>query len=312
MEGFAHWYEVETSLYRIYTLAHRDPSIPTVPPYVPHSHRGNVSIELHVTNNTDRTINVFWVDYKGNYVPKGNIPRRNGVWTQTTWIDHPWVFEDADTSTPYLYYVPYRAIPTIPAAPTIGSDETIGLHKFALVSSSNNQEHPFHIGIQDVVMPYPGITQLCKPLDAIYWTLNHMSRTNVTGNNAAQTLLPDLDTLQLYLINVLKHPGCVKYRQLRIASPRFRSIWASPLRGVLLAIGFVEVGPCAELGCHDQALSSERVQEVALLSYLLNEWKREETEISTLNEQLQQQIHQPNGAIDGFGRAGFGRAGTNN
>ena len=88
MEGFAHWYEVETSLYRIYTLAHRDPSIPTVPPYVPHSHRGNIPIELHVTNNTDRTINVFWVDFKGNYVPKGNIPRHNGVWKQTTWIDH--------------------------------------------------------------------------------------------------------------------------------------------------------------------------------------------------------------------------------
>lgn len=307
MEEFAHWYEVETSLYRIYTLVHRDPSVVTVPPYVPHSHRGNVSIELHVTNNTDRTINVFWVDFQGNYVPKGTIPRHNGVWTQTTWIDHPWVFQDATASTPYLYYVPYRAIPTIPVAPTIGSDGSIGLHKFALTnsssnSSSNSDDHLYHIGIRDEIMPFPGISQLHQPLHAVIWTLRHLSRAYATSSH--HSLFSDVDTLQKYLINILNHPDRPKYRQLRIASDSFRSIWASPLRGLLLAIGFVEVGPCAELGCHDKALSSHRVQDVALLSYLLNEWKWKETESAALPEQ------QPHGATDGFGRAGFGRAGA--
>ncbi|VEU35665.1 unnamed protein product [Pseudo-nitzschia multistriata] len=268
MEGFSNWYEVETSLFRIYTLAPRDPSVVTIPPYVPHSRRGDVSIELEVTNHTNYNIHVFWVDYHGNLVRKGNIPRNRGVWKQSTYIDHPWVFQDADTAQIYLYYVPFRAIPTTPEVSTIGSDGTTALHKFALI---NDWESAFYIGIQDDVLPFPGTARLQNPLDAINWTLKHMSRANTTFN-----LLPDLDTLQAYLINVLQHPDRVKYRQLRIASPRFRTIWASPLRGVLLAVGFVEAGPYAELGC-DRPLSSQRLQDVGLLSYLLNEWKEKES-----------------------------------
>ena len=86
MSGFAHYYEAETNLYRIYTLTRRD-GVEVVPPYIPHSYRGNVSIELHVTNETNHDIHVFWVDYKGKHIPKGKI-QRNHVWTQTTWIDH--------------------------------------------------------------------------------------------------------------------------------------------------------------------------------------------------------------------------------
>jgi hypothetical protein len=88
MAGFLHWYEVETSLYRIYTLERKDPTIPAIPPYVIGSHRGRVPVELVVTNTTTRKINVSWVDYKGKHVPKGQIQRNHGVWKQTTWIDH--------------------------------------------------------------------------------------------------------------------------------------------------------------------------------------------------------------------------------
>ena len=86
LNGFSHWYEVETSLYRIYTLTRND-GIDVVPPYVPHSYRGNVSIFLHITNETNHTINVYWVDYKGKHIQKGQI-LSNQIWTQTTWIDH--------------------------------------------------------------------------------------------------------------------------------------------------------------------------------------------------------------------------------
>jgi hypothetical protein len=86
MGDFAYWYDVETSLYRIYTLTRKD-GVQVIPPYIPSSSRGNVNIFLHVTNNTNHTINVFWVDYKGNHVPKGKISP-NHVWTQTTYIDH--------------------------------------------------------------------------------------------------------------------------------------------------------------------------------------------------------------------------------
>lgn len=86
MAGFAHWYDVETSLYRIYTLTRKDGE-QVVPPYIPHSYRGNVSVFLHVTNSTRHVINVYWVDYKGAHILKGTI-KPNHVWTQSTWIDH--------------------------------------------------------------------------------------------------------------------------------------------------------------------------------------------------------------------------------
>jgi hypothetical protein len=86
MDEFAYWYDVETSLFRIYTQTRKD-GVDVVPPYVPHSHRGNVSIYLDVTNMTNHTINVFWVDYKGKQVLKGTM-KPNHTWTQTTFIDH--------------------------------------------------------------------------------------------------------------------------------------------------------------------------------------------------------------------------------
>jgi hypothetical protein len=86
MSGFAHWYEAETSLYRIYTLTRKDGQL-VVPPYNPHSNRGNLKLFLHVTNSTRHLINVYWVDYKGAHILKGII-KPDCVWTQSTWIDH--------------------------------------------------------------------------------------------------------------------------------------------------------------------------------------------------------------------------------
>ncbi len=86
LDGFHRWYETETSLYRIYTLAKRDGT--AIPPYHPSSQRGRVEVELHVTNRTPNEIHVFWVDYQGKHIPKGRISKNSGVWTQTTWIDH--------------------------------------------------------------------------------------------------------------------------------------------------------------------------------------------------------------------------------
>jgi cytoskeletal protein RodZ len=293
MDGFAHWYEVETSLYRIYTLTRKDGQ-QVVPPYTPHSYRGNISIYLDVKNRTNHSINVYWVDYKGKHVLKGTM-KPNHTWTQTTWIDHPWVFEDANDSTVYLYYIPYRVIPTLPAASTTSpGDGDIGQHKFALTPSKPND--PYMIGIQDDIMPHPASTHFHQPLYGITWTLTHMSRCVPTED-------PSVEVLQKYLTNIMNRPEIAKYRQIRIASPRFKPIWESPMRGLLLSIGFVERGRYAELGCHDQPLSRERVQEVALLSYLLSEWKNKPNAVS---------INQPQGAVDGFGRAGYGRAGTIN
>ena len=293
MEGFAHWCDVEASLYRIYTLTRKD-GAQVVPPYIPHSYRGNTSISLSVTNNTSHTIQVFWVDYKGAHVPKGTV-KPGHTWTQSTWIDHPWVFGDANNDDVFLYYIPYRAIPTLPTAPTVNPDDTsIAQHRFSLIPSKPNDS--YLIGINDRIMPFPSLTHHLEPLHGITWTLTHMSRLLVPED-------PSIDVLQKFLTNVIEHPEVVKYRQLRIASRHFKPIWESPMRGLLLAVGFVEQGGFAELGCQDHPLSPERVQEVALLSHLLREWKSKPNAAD---------VEQPQGAVDGFGRAGFGRAGTIN
>ena len=76
------------------------------------------------------------------------------------------------------------------------------------------------------------------------------------------------------------------------------------MRGLVLALGFFEEGPYAELGCHNEPLSRDRIQDVALLSYLLTKWNNEQQ-----NQQAESATHhleQPKGA-DGFGQAGLGR-----
>ena len=116
-------------------------------------------------------------------------------------------------------------------------------------------------------------------------------------------------SLLKYLENIVENRYKAKYRQLRIAGKNFSPIWQSPLRGLLLALGFVDVGMYAEFGCSNKPLSSERVQDVALLTYQLKQWQKKENEYHGSSGVSSSQ--QPDGA-DGFGRAGYGRAGTIN
>ena len=143
-------------------------------------------------------------------------------------------------------------------------------------------------------MPFPAEAHFAaKPLLAITWTLQHMTRMLPSDTHLA-------DTLQKYLANILEDPSETRYRQIRIGSPKFGQLWSSPVRGLLLAIGFSEVGAYAEIGCPDEPLDRQRIQEVALLTYFVKRWQGNDRE----------QPQQPLGASDGYGRAGFGRAGT--
>jgi hypothetical protein len=204
----------------------------------------------------------------------------------------PWVFEHAETQEPLLYYIPYRAVPTSRLVSTISGDGT-GQHKFSL----RDGDGPFWIGVKDDVMPFPATENFSTFLLGVNWTLQHMSRLMSPDD-------PSIEILQKYLTNIIENPANTKYRQIRLRSPKFAPIWLSTLRGLLLAIGFVEHQGFADFGCAEE-LSRERVQEVALLSYLINKWKEDEQR--NINENLQQ----PEGA-NGFGRQGFGRAGTLN
>lgn len=144
-------------------------------------------------------------------------------------------------------------------------------------------------------MPFPGSDNFYSPLPAISWTLQHMSRL-VSPEDTS------IATLQRYLKNIIENPENIKYRQIRISSKKFAAIWQSPMKGLLLAVGFVEQEAHAELGSAEE-LPRERVQDLALLSYTVNKWCGDELQRFALQ--------QPDGA-DGFGRQGFGRAGQMN
>eukprot|EP00980_Cylindrotheca_fusiformis_P021195 scaffold8150_cov118-Cylindrotheca_fusiformis.AAC.4 len=289
MKAFHHWQDVETSLFRIYTLGRND-GVQVVPPYVPHSYRGTVPIFLDVTNATNIPMKVFWVNFQGRPIFKGDLGPDHR-WTQTTWIDHPWVFEHAETQEVLLYYIPYRVIPTSGRVNTVSDDGT-GQHKFSLVPPKDSQS-PYWISVKDNVLPFPAVDNFGTFLLGITWTLEHMSRSLSPDD-------PSIDILHKYLRNIISNPGNTKYRRILVRSRNFAPIWQSALRGLLLAIGFVERGAFVELGC-DQELPREWVQEVALLSYLLSKWKEEEQKDVVGRDQ-------PEG-YDGFGRQGFGRAG---
>jgi hypothetical protein len=145
----------------------------------PSSERGQTPVELEVTNRTSFTVNVFWMDYKGREVYKGSMGRGQ-MWTQTTYIGHPWVFrigteegsggfvDDGDEETVLLKYVPFRVIPSIKGAETMHHQDdrfrgtVVGLQRFTLkdvpegfgIVVDGRKWKPACV-VDDVVLPEP-------------------------------------------------------------------------------------------------------------------------------------------------------------
>lgn len=293
LDAFWHWWDVSSSLFRIYTLVRSD-GVETAPPYNPSSRRGSTPIALRVTNGMNEDIVVYWVDYKGKYVHKGII-RPNQTWYQSTWIDHPWVFCQAQTDTAILHYIPYRVIPTTNDQPTVDPEEPeVGVHRFTIRASN---DPCYFCLVSDAVLPFPARDFFLTAEIAVAWTLLHCHRMSFS-------VLIEWNTLIKYLSKILRNPAEPKYRRLRLSNPIFSPVWNSPLRGLLLAAGFVEHHEYLFLGRLDDPLPRERVQELAQLVYHLEQWKRYHDEDPTAS------VEQPEGA-DGFGRAGYGRPGLN-
>lgn len=294
LQAFWDWCNVQNSLFRVYTVGRTD-NVPVVPPYNPSSRRGLVSVALQVTNATATTIAVYWVDYKGREQPKGRILPQQ-LWTQTTWMEHPWVFRDDATDGILLHYIPYRVLPTLPDSPTVDpNDPTVGLHRFtirsALTASTTVIDDPYHhcVTIDDPILPFPAQLFLKTPTASVSWTLWHCRRMSLDASVYA--------TLVKYLTKIVQHAQIQghKFRQIRTANSNFHAVWQTPARGLLLAVGFVENGAHVELGSAGP-LSTARVQDIALLLFQVEQCQRQAA--------VQQQ---PTGA-DGFGRAGWGRA----
>lgn len=136
------------------------------------------------------------------------------------------------------------------------------------------------------------------------WSYQQMQREEAAssglGVSAAKILMK-------YLSNVSMYPHEPKFRKLRVCNSIFmHNVYNTGARGVLLALGFEE--HCGYLECgaaRGQMLTDDRTSmisdAVAMLFIVLKTFENQQTNGRT----------QPMGA-DGFGRAGYGYAGSMN
>jgi hypothetical protein len=294
LEHFWRWCDIECSLFRVYSLGGtNDNENDIIPPFIPHSRRGNVKVSLQVINRTGWTILVYWKNYKGTEDFKGRI-QPNTQWNQQTWIEHPWVFRDEATGRVLVHYIPERIIPHCTMQPTVDeNDTTVGVHRFIIDMArdeDNDDSKNYLVEIQDSVLPFPARKHFKSIEQAVDFALLHMHRMNYQG----------WDVLIKYLTNILFDPGNSKFRCIRIANPKFSTnVWQTPAKGLLLAIGFVEHGAYVELGTAKPLLNDQKKM-LSTILFSINIWKQKQLPA------------QPVGADDGFGRAGFGRAGDMN
>jgi hypothetical protein len=275
LASFHDWFDTEASLFRIYERARSDGPAVTLP-YYNRRRRGTVPIVLHVENATLHTrIAAYWVNDQGKLVAKGSFGPGE-TWTQTTYVDHPWVFckhtnnynDDDELPTEseiLLHYIPYRVIPTTSQEPTLDPhNPDCGLHRFAIQSPARDDDSVFKCHVVDQIFPFPSSEHLIVPEFALDKVLLHCYRMDYQG----------WPILGRYLANIVQHPGDCKYRRLRMANPNFaQHVWLTPAKGILLALGFVEHGAFVELGSSEEPLSRERVQDVARLLYCLEQWQ---------------------------------------
>jgi hypothetical protein len=280
--------------------------VDVIPNYVPHSRRGTVKIHLKVKNEmtfSPQSIDVYWINYKGGEDHKGKIGRGE-TWHQTTWIEHPWVFRLSETNELLLHYIPERVIQHLDEAPTCDeNDPSIGVQTFTIRSPTADAARDHHIcSIIDPILPHPASHHFHNPDMAHSWTLLHMKRQDYF------TFHPGAQLLTKYLTNIAMHPDKANYRKIRIANKNFfQSIWQTAARGLLLAAGFVEQNAYAEFGTADP-LPSIRVQDISLVLFRIEQVKTQ-LEQQARRSNASALHRQPEGA-DGYGRAGFGRAGA--
>jgi hypothetical protein len=303
-----------------------------VPPYNPSSRRGHTSVDLRVTNDTeDETIDVYWINYSGGYEHKGTITPNGGVWTQSTWIDHPWVFCTSSSSSAsdgvnekekvVAHYIPYKIIPNVvPEAPTVdlndikttggddddekdvkgkGKKRLIGIHRFVIVKLSQQRDGANHNDGNDKEDdPRKRYTHWIRD-DILPLSLDiatEQQALELCLLHCVRTGYYHWKTLLLYFTKVQAQPDVAVYRHVRIANPTFAdAVWQTAARGVFLATGWVEHGAYLEWGVGDRPFP--RPDDVTRIVKTIERWWRRAEDAAFGADQ-------PEGA-DGYGRAGF-------
>ena len=343
LSAYYNWHATITSLYRIYAIPSRDIITntfnPAVLPMHPSSERGNVAINITVANQTSyESIQVYWIDYKGNEIHKGNLTR-GGSWNQTTYIGHPWTFRvgsDGGEESVLLKYVPFRIAPTVSsngaettATTSRQESEVVGHNNNNPVATqmftlrdvpegyvTRNEGYEPSCWVDDEILPEPPLIDtynnngdrnmslftVHEMQMAIEWSCFQMQREDAAspgvGVAASKRLLQ-------YLKNICLQPDNTKYRRLRTGNRIFfESIYSTGARGVLLALGFEEHMGNLECGPSEgNALNYERLRHISDAMMNVNKALKLMTESDG--------VVQPEG-VDGFGRAGFGYAGGMN
>jgi len=325
LTAYYNWHATITSLYRIYAIPSRDIFTntfnPAILPMHPSSERGYIAVNITVVNQTSyESIQVYWIDYKGSEIYKGNIPR-GGSWVQTTFIGHPWTFRvgDGGEESVLLKYVPFRIAPTVIGAETTSreSKNPVGTQMFTLRDvpegyvTRNEGFEPACL-VDDTILPEPPLINTYNNGErnlslftvhememAVKWSCFQIQREDAAspgvGVAASKRLLQ-------YLQNICLQPNNTKYRRLRTGNRIFfESIYSTGARGVLLALGFEEYFGYLECGPSEGgALNYERLRQISDAMMIVDR---------TLKLMMESDaVVQPEGAD---GRVGFGRTGMN-
>jgi hypothetical protein len=142
---------------------------------------------------------------------------------------------------------------------------------------------------------------------AIEWSCSQIQREDAAspgvGIAASKRLLQ-------YLHNICLHPDNPKYRKLRTGNRIFfESIYSTGARGVLLALGFEEYFGHLECGPSEgEALNYERLRQISDAMMIVDRTLK--LMMMMMEKSSDAVVVQPEG-VDGYGRAGFGRAGMN-
>ena len=78
LHAFHQWMGAISDIYRMYSIGKVDEDESTIP-LLPRSERGHVPLQMKVENRTVTDINVFWIDFKGNEVPKGSMKKFKAI-----------------------------------------------------------------------------------------------------------------------------------------------------------------------------------------------------------------------------------------